>query len=903
MQQKRMLAGVLSAALLIPSLSAVWQNLPVPAKAAVSYPVQYFRLGMSDTDNNINAAGSAILPDKNNGTAAEKWSVNYVSSGVFEIVSAENGMILTANGSGVSLANDTDGANQRWKIEGVQKDYDGYDLYYKITSNADTSKALTFREGIGFSLSSYAGDGYQKYKLNLDGLEGFAANAKTASGEKAGTIGGLLGEVVYVSTADDLIKQLDSAEPKTVVLTADIDMQTHSHTRLRDNKTLVGCYGNHTLYDPYFRTNNEYGNDEPSDNIIFRNLKMIAKNCPNRIMINVWSSRQIWIDHIFFDNQLSYDRTGNGQDEVGKFIWINTPYDNYMDAKDRLRSPDYVTISYCHLKKRYWTVAYGTQNDEITRDRTTLLYNWWDENVRRCPQLGNGSAHIYNNYYSAYGKDSNGSGTTGIIGGDGSEMLSQNNMFNGYTKGQALTMGGDTNKNPARDDGSYLSEALNGTPSAINFQSKNTSKWYPEKTNYGYSLLDAYNTKKTDTKTFCTAYAGDQISESNMKYITDSQFDSWVSQRYPSPFLRSVTLKVKTGAVMDTAYSYTFRNVNSGLYLSVADGAAASGANVQQGSPADKAAYTWTLQDAGDGYYYIYTALNQNLCIDLPYGSADNGTSIGLWSNDESDARKFKFIDNGDGSYTICTKSSADMSCFGVISDSKEDGADVIQWTSTGNDSQKWIVSMVLDPLNGTLIREFDRLQSEYAGAWSIESGLSEGALVYGDREVTYTAVPDALSGAEYVRTPCDAKNLSGTLAEFTAAEPVTVYVALDSRVEQAPAWLSGWTKTDLALTNSNNVSYVLYAKNTGAGETVTLGENGQTSGCVNYTVIAAKMKAAGDLDGDGALTVSDAVLLQKWLLHEPGTQLYDWTAGELSGDGRLTAADLTLMKRLLMHG
>ena len=300
MKQKRMLAGVLSAALLIPSLSAVWQNLPVPAKAAVSYPVQYFRLGMSDTDNNINAAGSAILPDKNNGTAAEKWSVNYVSSGVFEIVSAESGMILTANGSGVSLANDTDGANQRWKIEGVQKDYDGYDLYYKITSNADTSKALTFREGIGFSLSSYAGDGYQKYKLNLDGLEGFAANAKTASGEKAGTIGGLLGEVVYVSTADDLIKQLDSAEPKTVVLTADIDMQTHSHTRLRDNKTLVGCYGNHTLYDPYFRTNNEYGNDEPSDNIIFRNLKMIAKNCPNRIMINVWSSRQIWIDHIFF---------------------------------------------------------------------------------------------------------------------------------------------------------------------------------------------------------------------------------------------------------------------------------------------------------------------------------------------------------------------------------------------------------------------------------------------------------------------------------------------------------------------------------------------------------------------------------------------------------------------------
>ena len=34
-------------------------------------------------------------------------------------------------------------------------------------------------------------------------------------------------------------------------------------------------------------------------------------------------------------------------------------------------------------------------------------------------------------------------------------MLSQNNMFNGYSKGQALMMGGDTT-NPARDDNSYF---------------------------------------------------------------------------------------------------------------------------------------------------------------------------------------------------------------------------------------------------------------------------------------------------------------------------------------------------------------------------------------------------------------------------------------------------------------
>src|SRR5574344_3048421 len=110
-------------------------------------------------------------------------------------------------------------------------------------------------------------------------------------------------------------------------------MQKHSHTRLRDNKTLVGCYGSHTLYDPFFRTNNEYGTegDEPSDNIIFRNLKMVAKNQPNRILINVWSSRQIWIDHIYFESQLTYVRKVRGQDRAGLFTCMTLPRSRYKD--------------------------------------------------------------------------------------------------------------------------------------------------------------------------------------------------------------------------------------------------------------------------------------------------------------------------------------------------------------------------------------------------------------------------------------------------------------------------------------------------------------------------------------------------------------------------------------------
>ena len=289
------------------------------------YPLQYFRIGIGDTDNNVVASGSSLSPSHETGKPIEKWYVNYKNAGVFQIVNASNNQLITANGNSVTLSQNSNASTQNWKIEGVAKDYDGYYLYYKITSNADSTKSLTYTANKGFSLQNYSGINYQKFKLNLDGLEGFAANCKTNSGEKAGTIGGLLGSVVYVTTADDLEKQLNTVGAQTIVINANIDMRSKGNTRIRDYKTIVGSFKYHTIFDSQFRTNDAYGatNDNPSDNIIFRNLDLQAKNVPNRILINVWSSRQIWIDHVNFYITLRYIRTGHVQDEVVKFILLN----------------------------------------------------------------------------------------------------------------------------------------------------------------------------------------------------------------------------------------------------------------------------------------------------------------------------------------------------------------------------------------------------------------------------------------------------------------------------------------------------------------------------------------------------------------------------------------------------
>lgn len=56
-----------------------------------------------------------------------------------------------------------------------------------------------------------------------------------------------------------------------------------------------------------------------------------------------------------------------------------------------------------------------------------------------------------------------------------------------------------------------------------------------------------------------------------------------------------------------------------------------------------------------------------------------------------------------------------------------------------------------------------------------------------------------------------------------------------------------------------------------------------------------------GDVNMDGALNITDAVLMQKWLLAVPDTELKDWKAADCNADNQLNAIDLTMLKQLLL--
>ena len=121
---------------------------------------------------------------------------------------------------------------------------------------------------------------------------------------------------------------------------------------------------------------------------------------------------------------------------------------------------------------------------------------------------------------------------------------------------------------------------------------------------------------------------------------------------------------------------------------------------------------------------------------------------------------------------------------------------------------------------------------------------LATGKAVYVDRSYTYTSVPQAYVGLSYVRTANDDKTSTGdNFFSFVVNQPVTVFVAHDTRITSKPAWLSGWSDTGDQL-GTTDATLHLYSKTFPAG-TVTLGGNGGAGGSM-YTVLVAAQGGGG---------------------------------------------------------
>lgn len=609
-------------------------------------------------------------------------------------------------------------------------------------------------------------------------------------------------------------------------------------------------------------------------------------------------------------------------DHDGKLKWnTNTGHGDALHVGDLDPTNPGIEVWTCHEDK-----PYGVSLIDADTGKTIFRNNGSGDTGRCCADnvwAGNPGAELWGNGNEVKGVNN----TTLNCRRPAINFLSywdgdlEREILDGYTDSPATIskLTGDAGKttitNLLSTDGYYTCNTTKGTPclSADIF-----GDWREElivrKAN-GTGIRIYTTTYDTDYRVQCLMHDPQyrvQVSSQNTAYNQPPHTSFFLGTGYDMPARPACTVLGggstpigKTGAVIDTANTYFIQNVNSGLNLEVADGKAEDGANVQQG---DSVADHWTFSDAGNGYYYIYSTLGdgKTYLLDVDYGKTENGTNIGIWSNTNSDAQLFKLVDNGDGTYTIVTKASGDASALGIASGSKDNGANVVEWECNDSADQKWKLNIYVAPLQGKLIKDLVVSADANYQSWKIDDAAAAGDLVFGDRDVVFVSLPEAVDHAEMILTACDAKNCTEDQATFTAATDAVVYVAIDTRVTSIPTWLSAYEKTDMTAANDKDVSFVLYKKEIKSGESITLGTNGQSSGCVNYTVFITPSESTatikGDVNMDGRFDVADVVLLQKWLLAVPNTHLADWKAADLCADDRLDVFDLCLMKRELLN-
>lgn len=104
--------------------------------------------------------------------------------------------------------------------------------------------------------------------------------------------------------------------------------------------------------------------------------------------------------------------------------------------------------------------------------------------------------------------------------------------------------------------------------------------------------------------------------------------------------------------------------------------------------------------------------------------------------------------------------------------------------------------------------------------------------------------------------------------------------------------YYAGDDSKNLAYYEANDRITIKLTYNTDTGEIISI---------ESLTLETNAHKVKGDVNSDGSFDVADTILLQKWLLAVPDTNLADWQAGDLCEDGRLDIFDLCIMRNMLL--
>ena len=216
------------------------------------------------------------------------------------------------------------------------------------------------------------------------------------------------------------------------------------------------------------------------------------------------------------------------------------------------------------------------------------------------------------------------------------------------------------------------------------------------------------------------------------------------------------------------------------------------------------------------------------------------------------------------------------------------------------------------------LIAKLEIKDASYGASWSVADSFAVGDKAFGDREHVIASVPgDAFAGAEHILTACNSKNTDSDLAVLTAAKDITVYVALDRRVETPPSWLGSFTRLRevVEINDSEEIRpFEVYATDVNAGDTLTLGTNGMSGACMNYTVFLTERQAPtepptepvltpdyGNANCDSQINVADAVAVLQYVANKSKYPLTDQGVmnADVDGETGITGSDAIIIQQV----
>lgn len=292
----------------------------------------------------------------------------------------------------------------------------------------------------------------------LTGLTGFALAAKVT--------GGWAGQVVSITTLDQLKANIGDTTPRVLVINSNISAASLTKVNMGANKTLIGSFQNRTLENIHLRSTAQSQNII-LQNIIFKHSASIKANDDIQVYLNYGS--QYWIDHCSFVGH-SWSTTDGSED---KLVYIG-------------EKADYATISNCFFGNHKYGLIFGHPADDNNPafngyPRLTLCHNRFDNMEVRAPGLMRyGYFHVYNNYVNNF--------HLGFTLAQNANILSESNYF-----GE-----GSQNNGMLDDKGTGTFTDTNSVPAITNQKSPN-AKW-TARSNYNYTLKTAAQAKEFTQK-------------------------------------------------------------------------------------------------------------------------------------------------------------------------------------------------------------------------------------------------------------------------------------------------------------------------------------------------------------------------------------------------------------------